>query len=575
MGCVSQQCGPNDERGAPPLRSTLSQLRLRELLTEVQDRVEQVIEGRDRLDGLIEAMLVVTSGLELDVTLRTIVHTAIELVDARYGALGVRGQGHELVEFIYEGIDEAMREKIGRLPEGRGVLGVLIDDPEPIRLDDIHQHSASVGFPPHHPPMRTFLGVPVRIRDEVFGNLYLTEKTTGQPFTEDDEVLVQALAAAAGIAIDNARLYEQSQARQSWIEATRDIGTELLAGADPATVFRLMADEALKLAGAEGALLAVPTDEEAEAADVTELVVAETAGIVAVAPDAIIPVAGTDIGRAFVDRTPLRLEKLDVGVGTVPTSGPALVLPLRATDTVAGVLIAMRQEGIRPFTDEQLDMMAAFADQAALAWQSATTARRLRELDILTDRDRIARDLHDHVIQRLFAVGLALQGTMSRARSAEVQQRLADSVDDLQAVIQEIRTAIFDLHGPSVGTTRLRQRLDEAIAQFAGSEVRTRVQFQGPLSVVDATLADHAEAVVREAVSNAVRHGHATEVSVDVKVADDLCIEVTDNGPGISGDITESGLANLRRRAEESGGFLSVERAAENGTLLRWSAPLP
>jgi two-component system, NarL family, sensor histidine kinase DevS len=575
MGCVSQLGGPNDERGAPPLRSTLSQLRLRELLTEVQDRVEQVIQGRDRLDGLIEAMLVVTSGLELDVTLRTIVHTAIELVDARYGALGVRGQGHELVEFIYEGIDEAMREKIGRLPEGRGVLGVLIDDPKPIRLDDIHQHAASVGFPPHHPPMRTFLGVPVRIRDEVFGNLYLTEKTTGQPFTEDDEVLVQALAAAAGIAIDNARLYEQSQARQSWIEATRDIGTELLAGADPATVFRLMADEALKLAGAEGALLVVPTDEEAEAADVTELVVAETAGIVAVAPDAIIPVAGTDIGRAFVDRTPLRLEKLDVGAGTVPTSGPALVLPLRATDTVAGVLIVMRQDGIRPFTDEQLDMMAAFADQAALAWQSATTQRRMRELDILTDRDRIARDLHDHVIQRLFAVGLALQGTMSRARSAEVQQRLADSVDDLQAVIQEIRTAIFDLHGGPSGTTRLRQRLDEAIAQFAGSDVRTRAQFVGPLSVVDAILADHAEAVVREAVSNAVRHGHATEVSVDVKVADDLCIEVTDNGSGISGDITESGLANLRRRAEESGGFLNVEKAAENGTLLRWSAPLP
>jgi two-component system sensor histidine kinase DevS len=573
-GGVSRQGGPNDEHGAPPLRSTLSQLRLRELLTEVQERVEQIIKGRDRLDGLVEAMLVVTAGLELDTTLRTIVHTAIELVDAQYGALGVRGEGHELAEFVYEGIDDAMREKIGRLPEGRGVLGVLIDEPKPIRLDDITQHPASVGFPPNHPPMRTFLGVPVRIRDEVFGNLYLTEKTTGQPFTEDDEVLVQALAAAAGIAIDNARLYEQSQARQSWIEATRDIGTELLSGADPATVFRLIADEALKLTGAEGSFVLVPADDEVPSRDVTELVVAETAGRVAVAAGATVPVAETAMGRAFLDRTPLSVEKLEVGVGPI-TAGPAVVLPLRATDTVAGVLVAMRQDGVRPFTDEQLDMMAAFADQAALAWQSATTQRRMRELDILTDRDRIARDLHDHVIQRLFAVGLALQGTISLARSADVQQRLADSVDDLQAVIQEIRTAIFDLHGASTGSTRLRQRLDEAIAQFAGSDVRTRAQFQGPLSVVDATLADHAEAVVREAVSNAVRHAHATELSIDVKVADDLCIEVLDNGPGISGDITESGLANLRRRAEESGGFLTVEKAADGGTLLRWSAPLP
>lgn len=245
--------------GARPLRDTLSQLRLRELLGEVQDRIGQIVEGRDRLDGLVDAMLVITSGLDLDATLRTIVHTAIELVDAGYGALGVRGQGHDLVEFIYEGIDEQTRELIGHLPEGRGVLGVLIDEPKPIRLEDIRHHAASVGFPPNHPPMRTFLGVPVRIRDEVFGNLYLTDKADGRPFGEDDEVLVEALAAAAGIAIDNARLYEQSQARQSWIEATRDIATEMLSGADPATVFRLVVDEALKLTGADATVVAVPS----------------------------------------------------------------------------------------------------------------------------------------------------------------------------------------------------------------------------------------------------------------------------------------------------------------------------
>ena len=245
-----------------PVRDTLSQLRLRELLKEVQDRVGQIVEGGDRLDGLVDAMLAVTSGLELGDTLRTIVHTAINLVDAQYGALGVRGDGHELVGFVYEGIDEETRARIGPLPEGRGVLGVLIDDPKPIRLEQILEHPASVGFPANHPPMQTFLGVPVSIRDEVYGNLYLTDKADGQPFSEDDEVLVQALAAAAGIAIDNARLYEQSRTRQSWIAATRDIATELLSGTDPARVFRLVADEALQLSAASATLVAVPVNPE-------------------------------------------------------------------------------------------------------------------------------------------------------------------------------------------------------------------------------------------------------------------------------------------------------------------------
>ena len=487
---------PDEESSIRPPRDTLSQLRLRELLTEVQDRVEQIVKGRDRLDGLVEAMLVVTSGLDLDVTLRTIVHTAIELIDARYGALGVRGRDHELIEFIYEGIDEPTRVKIGPMPQGRGVLGVLIDEPKPIRLDHIDDPPASVGFPPNHPPMRTFLGVPVRIRDEVYGNLYLTEKATGQPFSEDDEVLGQALAAAAGIAIDNARLYEQSQTRQSWIEATRDIATQLLSGADPARVFRLIANEALKLTGAEVAVVAVPAEDDVPASEVSELTVVEITSAEKPPSTALpIPVAGTSIGQAFLQRSPRRFDAIDVDIGVLDDAGPALVLPLRATDTVAGVVITLRRAGAHPFTEEQLDMMAAFADQAAVAWQLASTQRRMRELDVLTDRDRIARDLHDHVIQRLFAVGLALQGTIPRARSTEVQKRLADSVDDLQGVIQEIRTAIFDLHGAPSGITRLRQRLDDAIAQFSSSDVRTTVQFVGPLSVVEADLADHAEAV--------------------------------------------------------------------------------
>lgn len=559
--------------GPDPLRDTLSQLRLRELLVSVQDRVEQIVEGRDRLDGLLAAMLVVTSGLELDVTLRSIVRTATNLVEAKYGALEVHDHDRRMVEFVYEGIDDDTFARIGRLPEGLGVVGLLIDEPKPLRLDDLAKHPASVGFPAHHPTMRTFLGVPVGVRDEVFGNLYLTEKANGQPFSEDDEVLVQALAAAAGIAIANARLYAQAKARQSWIESTRDIATELLSGTDPTAVFRLIAEEATKLTGAASALVAVPLEEDTPEAEVNELLVVETLGaaMASITGDTI-PVVGTSVGEAFSQRMPRQVDRLRLtGLDVL---GPALILPLRAADAVAGVVVVVRHGTTIPFSVEQLDMMAAFADQAALAWQLATTQRRIHELDVVTDRDRIARDLHDHVIQRLFAVGLSLQGTIPRARSAAVQRRLNDAVDDLQEIIGEIRTTIFDLHGASSTVTRLRQRLDNAVAQFSGSGLHTTVQFVGPLSVVEPALADHAEAVISEAVSNAVRHSGATALTVQIKVEDDLAIEVTDNGRGMPEVTTRSGLANLRQRAEQVGGAFSVQTAPGGGTVLRWSAPL-
>lgn len=557
------------------MRETLSQLRLRELLLEVQDRIEQIVEGRDRLDGLIDAILAITSGLKLDATLRAIVHTAAELVDARYGALGVRGYDHRLVEFVYEGIDEETRHLIGSLPEGRGVLGALIEEPKPIRLDDISRHPASVGFPLHHPPMRTFLGVPVRIRDEVFGNLYLTEKADGQPFSDDDEVLVQALAAAAGIAVDNARLFEESRTREAWIEATRDIGTQMLAGADPAMVFRLIAEEALTLMAGAATLVAVPLDDEAPACEVDDLVIVEVAGEISPAVKQIpVAVSGTSIGGVFHDRTPRRFDRLDLAVDGPVEPGPALVLPLRAADTVAGVLVALRSADEQPFSDKQLDMMAAFADQAALAWRLATAQRQMREVEILTDRDRIARDLHDHVIQRLFAVGLTLQGAAPRARVPAVRESIYSSIDDLQEIIQEIRSAIFDLHAGPSRATGLRHRLDKVIDQLAIPALHTTVQYTGPLSVVDTVLANHAEAVLREAVSNAVRHANATSLAINVSVEDDVRVEVVDDGVGISGDITESGLRNLRQRADDAGGEFTVENMPTGGTLLRWSAPL-
>lgn len=558
------------------LRQTLSQLRLRELLVEVQDRVEQIVEGRDRLDGLLEAMLVVTSGLELNATLRTIVNSATKLVDARYGALEVHDGEQRVMNFVHEGIDEETVRRIGTLPQGKGIIGLFIDEPKALRLDDLSKHPASVGFPEHHPPMRTFLGVPIQVRGESFGTLYLTDKTNGQPFSDDDEVLVQALAAAAGIAIANANLYQQAKERESWIEATRDIATELLSGTEPATVYHLLAEEALKLTSADAALVAVPLDEEVAHVDVEELMVIETLGaVVENVAGLTIPVDGTAVGEVFLTGMPRQIERLDAGdLEGLAEVGPALLLPLRATGTVAGVVVVLGNEGLGFFTNDQLEMMAAFADQAALALQLATSQRQMRELDVLTDRDRIARDLHDHVIQRLFAVGLSLQAAVPRTREPEVQQRLSGAIDDLQGVIQDIRTTIFDLHGASQGITRLRQRIDAAAGQFADSGLRTSVQYIGPLSVVDSMLADHAEAVVREAVSNAVRHAQATALTVRVRVDDDLCIEVGDDGRGMPDEITGSGLTNLERRAQEAGGEFAIGTQPSGGTLLRWSAPL-
>ena len=555
------------------MRDTLSQLRLRELLVEVQDRVEQIVKGRDRLDGLVEAMLVVTAGLDLDHTLQTIVETATKLVDAQYGALGVRGE-HGLVEFVVSGVDAETQRKIGPPPSGRGVFGVLMEDPKPIRLDDIRLHPDSVGFPPNHPPMNTFLGVPVRIHDEIYGNLYLTEKADGQPFSEDDEVLVEALAAAAGIAIANARLYERARTQQSWIEATRDIATQLLAGDEPFHVLRRIASEVLRLSRADGAFIAANTQPDgAESGE--ELVVVDAVGGASVPATAPTVAADGALSRAYAGQRPCRIPEIDdraLMEQLMPDAGPALVIPIRGN--LAGIVVLLRRRGALQFSPEQVEMMAAFTDQAAVAWELAISQRRMRELEVISERDRIARDLHDHVIQRLFAVGLTLQGAIPRARVPDVQKRLADTVDELQNVIQEIRTTIFDLHGGSSGTTRLRQRITDAVAAFSADGPRIGVHFVGPLSVVDATLADHAEAVVLEGVSNAVRHANAESISVTVRVEDEFVVEVVDDGRGMPADVTPSGLTNLRHRAEGLGGSVSLAEAPGGGTVLTWSVPL-
>lgn len=540
------------------------------------------------MDALLRAVLAVASDLDLQTTLHRIVEAAMELVDARYGALSEVDDAGHVRQFIPVGIDAATQERIGPLPVGRGVLGVVLTEAEPLRLDDLSTHPASVGFPPHHPPMRSFLGVQVRGHGLVFGRLYLAEKRSGAPFTADDERVVQALAGAAGIAIDNARLYEQARRRERRLAAVGEVTAALLAGPDLDAALGVIADRACELVAADDALIGLPPPTAPD--DPAELRVAIAVGDrAATLVDGRVPVDGTTMGEVFTDRVPRSVDRLRSALGA--RWGPALALPLGSGDRVRGVLMVVRRPGAPTFDDEDLSIMASFADQASLALQQAENQLDQRELEVLADRDRIARDLHDHVIQRLFGIGLRMQSTQRRAvgRTPVVADRLTEHIDEVQDVITDIRTAIFDLHGsgparptagsgraPSGGGSRLRTELHELITELtADAPLRTAIRMSGPVDLVPAELAQHARAAVREMVSNAVRHAAADDLVVTVSVAEDLVVEVRDDGVGLPPMVARSGLHGLAERAAAVGGRFTVGTTPEGGTRATWSAPLP
>lgn len=379
---------------------------------------------------------------------------------------------------------------------------------------------------------------------------------------------------ATRIADDNARLYEWARTRQAWIEANRDIATEFLAGTEPHRVLAQVVEHARTLTRSEQAILAV-VESGIPPEEATELVVAQWSRADEPDDGQVVRLTGTAAGKAFAERASVRLiDARDVDLGApIDATGPALILPLQTAGVVLGVLIVVRAVDAEPYSDELSALAAAFTDQAALAMQLAEAQRRARELDVLADRDRIARDLHDHVIQRVFAVGLGLQGMAARVDDPQVRQRLSDEIDRLQEIVHEIRTTIFDLHGGAGAS--LRRRLEDAVRQqTAATPIRARLRVDGPLSVVGPALADHAEAVVRESVSNAVRHSGGDAVTIEITVADELTILVQDNGSGVPDDVIASGLANLAQRAAESEGRCSIEPAPAGGTRVHWSVPL-
>jgi len=463
---------------------------------------------------------------------------------------------------------------MGHLPEGKGLLGLLIDHPEPIRLPDLTEHPASVGFPPNHPPMRSFLGAPVRVRNAVFGNLYLTEKRGGAEFTADDEVVLRALAAAAGVAVENARLFEESRMRERWQQASGEVNSLLLGGGSGEAAMRLIVERVRELSTSDCAVILlvrpdVPGELVVRAATAGDLV-----GVLVAATEPMIAdVLATRTPALIADVTAVR----PAGFGAAAEFGPALAVPLGAVNQVTGVLLALRDKGSAQFDEEQVPLLGSFADQTTLALQLADQQRTQRQLDLLADRDRIAGDLHDHVIQRLFATGMSLQGGIRRITDPEARRRVITAVEQLDQTVQEIRTSIFDLHtGEDDSEISLRRRMLDVVAELsAHTPVSPSIRIDGAVdTLVPLEIGEHALAVLREGVSNALRHSGAGQIVVTVEAGDNLIVDVVDDGTGISPGVARSGLRGVERRATLCGGTASIGPGPHGGTRLSWQVPL-
>jgi signal transduction histidine kinase len=562
---------------AQPTRepAPLTEARLDELLGAVLTRVTGVLDAQERLRGLLDAVVGINADLSLERALERIVTAACTLADAQYGALGVLGggPGRRLREFVTHGLSADQRAAIGDLPAGHGILGLIIDRPEPLRLPVLGQHPSSYGFPPHHPPMQTFLGVPIRIRDQVFGNLYLTEKRGGGTFTVEDEEVVVALAAAAGVVIENARLFEDTTLRRRWLEAAAEVSSALLTDASGSAALTLVATRAREVPGADTAAVLVPAvDDRLQVVAVAGLPEDDLVGTYLETPGTHLE-AGAAAAVVLAGVTDDRLAPLELLGGP---AGSMVLVPLRTSVARYGVLVVgWSPSAEQAFLDTDVRLIEAYADQAALAMQVAQGREDRSRLAVFEDRDRIGRDLHDLVIQRLFAIGLTLENASRLAERPEVTTRLSTAVDDIDATIKDIRRTIFELSAPPESRD-LRAQLGDALEVVAPAlGFLPHLTTVGP---VDAAVADevrgHLLAVLREALANAARHAAATTVEVVVAVGDEVVLTVRDDGVGYRPRERRSGVRNMTERAESLGGTLTVATRAEGGTELVWRVPV-
>ena len=578
--------GPNEhehrdtwDEGALEFAS-LSRVRLDALLQEVLGRVDEIMDTQERLRALLDAVVGIGADLDLNSTLDRIVTAACELVGARYGALGVVGpDGKRLVRFITHGVTADEIAAIGPYPEGHGILGLLIDHPTPLRLTDLAEHPRSFGFPANHPPMRSFLGVPIRTRDHAFGNLYLTEKADGADFTEDDERTVTALAAAAGVVIDNARLYADTERRRRWHEVTAEITQVMLGDFDPQQALQLIASRSREVSDSVvGAVLLL---------DGGDLVVQAVDGArpfqnylgrrMSANRPALHDILHGDEQVVVEDLATLAKETGQLAdFPELGDLGRTIIAPLPAgAGSTGGILVVAAERGAVLGVTAGSDLVRMFANQATLALDRARAQQNQSILAVLEDRDRIARDLHDLVIQRLFATGLQLQG-MHRMVRPEVQERITQAVEDIDATIRDLRGAIFELQSEP-GRSSLRADLQTLVDEYTGPlGFRPELIISGPIdTMVPASVRPQIVAAVRESLSNVVRHARAGTATVEIIVTGtEVTARISDDGIGISSSDRRSGLRNLEERAAALGGAVRLESNQPHGTVLELRAPL-
>jgi signal transduction histidine kinase len=554
----------------------LPQLQLDDLLAELQSRLATVLSTRDRVRALLEAIVSIGADLKLETVLRSIIEAATKLVEARYGALGVIGEDDRLTQFITAGVTQEQIDALEHWPHGLGILGLLIKDPRPIRLADLSEHPESYGFPANHPPMRRFLGVPIRVRDEVFGNLYLTEKAGGEEFDDDDENVVIALATAAGVAIENARLYQDARRRESWLQASAEVSTALLSGTDPADVLDLVVRRAREMCDADLATIALANDVSEELdVQAADGLYAETLEHVRVPFDESL---GGEVYRTGSSLVLLDADE-EVRKSGIPPRvplGPVLIVPLGVGTEASGVLTVANVPGHAAFGEPVRRLLETFAAQAAIALELAERRRDAERLVVLEDRDRIAKDLHDTVIQRLFAIAMTLMSAIKITQKRDVRVRVQRAVDDLDDTIRQVRSTVFALQATGEDEPTLRSRLYGVVEDATESlGFAPAVRLDGLLdTVVDDTTGDHLTAVLREALSNAARHAHARRVDVSVVAGVDLVLRVADDGVGIPATGRRSGLANMASRAKSLGGEFDARPGETGGTVLEWRVPL-
>ncbi|PLW74562.1 histidine kinase, partial [Streptomyces sp. DJ] len=539
----------------------LPQLRLDDLLEELQSRIDTARGTWDRLHSLLEAVLSVGSELDLEQVLQRIVEAAATLVDAEYAALGVLGPdgpdgpgGQRIVQFLTVGLTDEEIAAIGPYPSGHGTLGELVRNPEPLRLAELSAHPVSHGFPPGHPPMRTFLGAPLRVRDQVFGNLYLTEKRGGAQFDAEDEAVLLTLAVAAGVAIDNARLYEESRRRERWLRATTQVTHSLLSGSPHAEVLALIAEHAREITGADLAVVALPVGDGENLA--VELAIGREAdkhrGLV-------MPVGGSLSGAAFRGGVPVtspdvsRDARVSAGPPRFAELGPAVAVPVGTTTGVRGVLFLARALGQPDFTGPDTEPLLGFAGQAAVAMELAERQHAAEQVALLEERDRIARDLHDLAVQRIFATGMTLQSAARFIDDGTASERVLRAVGDLDETIGIIRATVFGTP-PGAGEEEhdLRARVVRAAGAAAGPlGFAPSLSMEGVLDAeVPEEVADHMVAVLGEALTNVARHAHASRAEVILgTTGSEAVLTVADDGVGIRPGGRRSGLRNLAERA--------------------------